>query len=122
MAFTGIELPVQVTKSGGVKKVSDGKQLRKLFLMAFSEGSDNNPFQDLGVDMSLIFSMQSTVTPGEIVEIVKDIVKLFEGRIELIQENPISIVRDTEGEREVIVKWLEHNTNQIEEFKRTQIR
>lgn len=119
MAFTGLKFPLQVNKNGGAKIVSGSEQLRKLLLLALSEGDDDNPFQDLGIDMGIIYSMQSTTTNAEIIETIKDVVRTFGNRIKLLSENPITTSRTNQGELEVTVRWIDTNLNKEDEFKKT---
>jgi len=118
----GIAFPVRVNVSGGAKLESGTKQLRKLLTLAFSEGTDNNPFQDIGFSLDMIFKIQSHNLTGEIESKVNEIVRSFDGRIELVQERPIEIKREKEGELSLIVRWLDPETQQSIEFRKIFVR
>lgn len=118
----GLAFPVRVNAGGGAELVSGSKQKKKLLSLAFSEGNDNNPFQDLGFSAGIIFQMQGSGLEGDMRRRVNDILKTFDDTIKLSPEDNIDFIRNVEGELEMVIRWIDTETQKIEEFRKTFVR
>ena len=113
---TGLKVPVGVSKSGGASLESDSsKQNKKILLLALSEGGDNNPFQKLGIG-NLIFKIKDVATRAQVQREIQKVVNQLSDRIVLLPDEPITFKEDVEGELEVSIKYIDIETNKVEEF------
>lgn len=113
---TGLKIPVGVDKSGGAAiESSSSKQNKKILLLALSEGGDNNPFQRLGIG-NLIFKIKDVATRAQVQREIEKIIGQLSDRIVLIPNEPITFKEDVEGELEVSIKYIDIETNKVEEF------
>ena len=60
--YQGLNVPVGTGVYGRTFLVSGSEQLRKLMSLAFRDCDSENPFQDLGLDQSIIFSINDPLT------------------------------------------------------------
>lgn len=115
---TGLKIPVGVDKSGGAAvEVSSSKQNKKILLLGLSEGGDNNPFQKLGIG-NLIFKIKDVATRAQVQREIEKVVNQLSDRIVLLPDEPITFNESVEGELEVNIKYIDIETNRIEEFTR----
>jgi len=115
---TGLKIPVGVDKSGGARvETSVVDQKKKLLELAFSERGDDNPFQILGLDPGLIFSLKDAAFRGRAKLEVERILGNFQGLIELSPTDPIEFNFDNEGEVELSFKYVDLEVDKVEEFK-----
>ena len=113
---TGLKIPVGVDKSGGAAlETSPSKQNKKILLLALSEGGDNNPFQRLGIG-NLIFKIKDVATRAQVQREIQRVIGQLSDRIVLIPNEPITFREDVEGELEVSIKYIDIETNKVEEF------
>lgn len=113
---TGLKIPVGVGKSGGAAlETSSSKQNKKILLLALSEGGDNNSFQRLGIG-NLIFKIKDVATRAQVQREIQKVIGQLSDRIALIPNEPITFREDIEGELEVSIKYIDIETNKVEEF------
>jgi len=117
---TGLKIPVGVDKSGGAAlERNDALQKKKLLTLAFSEGGDDNPFQSLGLDPGLIFNIKNAQFRGRAKLEVERILADFNGLILLAPNEPIKFNFDNEGEVELSFEYVDLETNQPQDFKKS---
>lgn len=114
---TGLKIPVGVNKSGGAKiETNRVEQTKKLLFQAFSEGEDDNPFQNLGLPSGLIFSIKNATFRGRAERAVRRTLKRFSDRVALVPGKQISFVDITEGEIELSFEYVDLETGKVEQF------
>jgi len=114
---TGLKIPVGVNKSGGAAVETDlVKQKRKLLELAFSNGEDDNPFQDLGLDSSLIFAVKDEAFEARAIIEINRILGGFVELIRLAPDVPITFNREVEGETELGFQYVDLEVDRVEEF------
>jgi hypothetical protein len=112
----GLSLPVTVKGNGGASLIKGSKHLQQILEEALSEGGDDNPFQNLGIKPSIIFSINNQTTAGEMMLDIRRILKKFENRVGINPSKPLRIVRGQEGELGVSFGWVDLETNVTREF------
>jgi len=81
---TGLKVPVRVNKAGGAAvETNESEQTKKMLALAFSEGDDDNPFQDLGLKANIIFSIKGPAFRGRAERAVNAILARFADRVSL---------------------------------------
>lgn len=114
---TGLKIPVGVNKSGGAAVETDVvKQKKKLLQLAFSVGGDKNPFQTLGIDPNLIFSIKDGFFQSKARSEVERIFDNFSEFVTLAADNPITFEDVTEGEIEMTVKYVDLEVDEVQTF------
>ena len=114
---TGLKIPVGVNKSGGAAVETDvTKHKKKLLQLAFSIGGDKNPFQTLGIDPTLIFSLKDEFFQSRARAEAERIFASFIDLMELIPDDPITFEDITEGEIEMTVKYVDLEVDEIQTF------
>ena len=116
---TGLKVPVGVNKSGGAAiETNESRQLRKMLILAFSEGGDQNPFQQLGIDPGLVWSVNNVGFRGRATRALNVILAKFIDRVELSPNQPIKF-EQSENEGEVIMsfEYVDKLTDKVEDFR-----
>lgn len=114
---TGLKVPVGVDKSGGAKIETDiVEQTKKLLVLAFSEGGDDNAFQNLGIGPGLIFSVKNASFRGKAERTVRLVLKKFIDRVALVPGDEITFDDSVEGEVELRFRYVDLQTGTTEEF------
>ena len=114
---TGLKVPVGVDKSGGAKIETDiVEQTKKLLVLAFSEGGDDNAFQNLGIGPGLIFSVKNASFRGKAERTVRLVLKKFIDRVALVPGDEITFDDSEEGEVELRFRYVDLQTGTTEEF------
>jgi len=115
---TGLRMPVGVSKSGGAAvETNESNQTTKMLFLAFSEGEDNNPFQNLGIGGDLIFSIRNAAFRGRAQRAVERVIQRFSDRIALSPSQPIRFTQTVENEVEISFEYVDLLTNKVEEFR-----
>lgn len=70
--MTGIALPLQVVQ-GRLRLASGEDQLKKIIFLGLSDCDSMNPFQDLGIDTRVIFSINDTDSQARIRRRIQDL-------------------------------------------------
>lgn len=113
----GLKIPVGVDKSGGAAiEGSSSRQNKKILLLGLSEGGDNNPFQKLGIG-NLVFKIKDVATRAQIQREIEKVINQLSDRLVLHPDEPITFNEDVEGELEVNIKFIDIETNKVEEFQ-----
>ena len=117
---TGLKIPVGVDKSGGAAiETNSQEQLKKLVILALSEGGDDNPFHDLGLAPNLIFQIKDSAFRAQAQREIERVLAQFPERVSMIPNEPITFEEDVEGEVSVNFKYIELEKNTVEEFSTT---
>lgn len=120
---TGLKIPVGVSQSGGAAiETDESKQLRKMLILALSEGGDRNPFQQLGIDPAVIFSVDNTAFRGKAQRALNIILARFSDRIELAPDAPIQFEQGDEGEVIMSFSYVDKLTDKVEDFRTSFVR
>lgn len=115
---TGLKVPVGVSKSGGAAiEANEPEQVKKLLFIALSEGGDDNPFQALGLQGDLIFSIRNTDFRGRAQRSIDRILSKFTDRIALAPDEPIRFENIGDSEVEVSFSYVDLATSKVEEFR-----
>lgn len=117
---TGLKVPVTVDGTGGAAIETDKvKQKQKLLFLAFSENNDQNPFQSLGVSPEFVFAIKNSQLRAKANLMVRRIMSKFVGLMELSPSDIIDYDDTVEGEVTLSFKYVDLETNTVEEFKTT---
>lgn len=121
---TGLKIPVGVGRSGGAAiETDDVKQTKKILELALAEGGDDNAFQELGLDKTLVFSVNNPAFRGRAQRALDIILSKFTDRIRLAPDTPIKFEEgDEEGEVVMSFEYVDITTNKVEEFRKKFIR
>lgn len=115
---TGLRVPVGVNKSGGANiETNEPEQVRKLLFLALSEGGDDNPFQALGLQGDLIFSIRNASFRGKAQRYIDRVLAKFADRVALAPDQPITFEDIGDAEVEVSFSYIDLATNRVEEFR-----
>jgi hypothetical protein len=112
----GFAIPVRVGKSGGVQKESGTQHLFEILKLALSGGEDDNPFQSLGIAEQLIFQINDSAAHGRARYAVQQIINKFSDRVALDPSTPISFEQTEEGELELSFRYIDLDTNEVNDF------
>lgn len=116
---TGLKIPVRVNQSGGAAiETDEAEQLKKLLFQAFGEGGDDNAFQNLGLDKTLVFSVNGATFRGRALRAVEAVIAKFGTRVELRPDSPIKFEKTGEGEVELSFEYIDKFTDKPEEFRK----
>ena len=119
---TGLKVPVRVNKSGGAAiETNESEQLKKLILLALSEGGDLNPFQSLGISPD-IFSIKDAAFRGRAKRAVEDVLAKFEALITLNPTKPLVFDDSVEGEVTVTFEYIDLQTHKVNELTASFVR
>jgi len=111
---SGLSVPVSVDKLGKARVTSGSDQLRKLLMVAIQPCPSDNPFQDLGLDEKLIFSVNSPPLQGKLRLAIDRIFATFQrqGRAKLR-----SIKYSTDSNRQEMKVFLSYQELETTEDK-----
>lgn len=112
----GLTVPVMPGQSGGAQIQEDPNHLDSILRLALAEGGDDNPFQRLGLDRSIIFRINDPSARGVAKRSVEAIVRKFSDRIALDPSQPVSFSRTKEGELLVSFRYVDLTTNEATDF------
>jgi len=93
-----------------------------LLLLALQEGGDDNPFQDLGIDRSILFSVIDAAFRGRAERAINQVLAKFADRIQLAPDKPILFeiipgTPDKDPSVEVSFEYVDLTTDKVEEFR-----
>jgi len=120
----GLKVPVGVDKRGRALIENDeSENTKKILKLAFSEGGDNNPFQQLGIDSRLIFSIDNASFRGRVLKAINQVLSKFTDLVALSDNEPIQITEtENEGEVNLTFFYIDLLTNKKEEFNQIFLR
>ena len=120
----GLKVPVGVDKRGRALIENDeSNNTKKILKLAFSEGGDNNPFQQLGIDSRLIFSIDNASFRGRVLKAINQVLSKFTDLVALSDNEPIQITEtENEGEVNLTFFYIDLLTNKKEEFNQIFLR
>ena len=112
----GLKIPVGVDFRGrAAVETNESKNTAKILSLAFQQGGDNNPFQQLGIDDRLIFGIKSAAFRGRAILAVRRILEKFPELVR-VDDSTISFDDSVEGEFTLSFKYIDLLTNKEEEF------
>jgi len=118
---TGLSVPLTVNKGGGARVEPEETQLDKLVVLALQEGDDDNPFQNLGLNPSILYRVNDDGAKFDAREEITNILKTFRGRLKISDAGVV--IRDSdntpqteEGELHVSFQYINLDINEIKEF------
>jgi len=118
---TGLKVPVRVNKSGGAAiETNESEQEKKMLELAFGEGDDKNPFQDLGIrGRNLIFSVMGAGFQARALRESERILAKFSETVALKPDEPIvfNVENQDKGEIEMSFEYVDLFTNNVEQFR-----
>jgi hypothetical protein len=115
---TGLKIPVGVNQAGSAAIERDEVQhTDNMLVLALSTGGDDNPFQDLGLKKSLIFSIRNASFRAEAIQDIERILAKYSDRIALDPKNPLQFEDINDGEIEVSFGYVNIVTNEEQEFR-----
>lgn len=115
---TGLRIPVGVDRSGGANiETNDSKQKDKLLQLALSERGDQNPFQKIGIDTTIMFALKDADTKAKAIDNIKQILVAFRNDITVIGD--IQFVDTEEGAIELIFEYIDRDTEEVRQFSST---
>lgn len=112
----GLSIPVGVNQGGGAQLEDDPQHLRTILRLALSPGEDDNPFQNLGLDERIIFSINDPETRGVARNIIQKILQKFNDRLALDPATPIEFSVIEEGRLDISFRYVNLDTNQPTDF------
>ena len=120
----GLKVPVGVDKRGrALIESNESENTKKILKLAFSEGGDKNPFQLLGIDNRLIFSVDNASFRAKALKAINQILSKFIDLVALSENDPIQISETgVEGEVQLTFFYIDLLTNKKEEFNQVFLR
>lgn len=114
---SGISLPIRVA-NGRLVKDSGETQLKKIISLALADCESGNPFQELGVDPAVIFSLNReevrAYAKRRVIEVFKRL--QAEGRATILSGYPV-FKQEAEGELVCEIKYINLETTAAEELE-----
>lgn len=113
---TGLKVPVGVDHRGRADvETNEVKNTKKILKLALSEGGDDNPFQQLGIDGRLIFGIKNAAFRGKAIQAVQRVASRLDQLIR-IDENTIEFDDSRPGEITLSFKYIDLLTQEEQEF------
>jgi len=112
----GLSVPVRVNQGGGAKLEEDPFHLSTVLRLALSAGDDDNPFQNLGIDQSILFAINDSGAQATARNIIKKILNKFSDRLKLDESRPVQFSQPNEGELEVSFRYINLDNNESTDF------
>ena len=114
----GLRVPVRVNEKGrAAVETNESLNTLKILKLAFTEGNDDNPFQDLGIDKRVIFSVNDAGFRSKVTRTVKKVLNKFSDLVKLDEKRPITIEDGVEGEVVLNFFYIDLLTSKPEEFR-----
>lgn len=113
----GMAVPVGVDQSGGARLEDDPTHLETILRLALSPGEDDNPFQNLGLDERIIFSVNDPAARGVARASIQAILRKYNDRVEIDPNFPLSFSVTEEGRLDVSFKYVNLDTNEVNDFR-----
>lgn len=108
---TGLRLPLGVDERGGAALEEGDDQLSKIISIALAPCGSDNPFQDLGINESIIFDLASPRTQARLKGRIERVFK----RLEAEKRAKIKSLRFDFGDGELMAKITYINLESDEE-------
>ena len=74
----GLSVPIEVSKSGGAVLIKGDDQLIQTLLLAFADGDNDNPFNDIGLLPDQIFDIADSQAQARMRRKIEDVFDRFE--------------------------------------------
>jgi len=91
--------------------------LDTILRLALSPGDDDNPFQNLGLDERIIFSINDPAARGIARASIQAILRKYSDRVELDPNSPLEFATTAEGRLEVSFRYVNLDTNTVNDFR-----
>lgn len=115
----GLITPVGVNQGGGAALEEDPLHLNTILRNALLGGGDDNPFQNLGLDLSIIFSVNNDSAKGVARSAVNKVLAKFRDRLRLVPNTQIEIRQVEGGQVELSFQYINLDNNQAQDFQLT---
>lgn len=115
----GMKLPVGVDQSGGAALEDDPQHLNAILTLALQPGDDDNPFQILGLDEQIIFSVNDAGAQGVARNAIEKILRKFNDRLQIDPTAPITFSRTAEGQLGCDFRYVNLDTGKVTDFSGT---
>ena len=116
---TGLRIPVGVDGKGRASVETDqSKNTLKNLKLAFSEGDDDNPFQDLGLKGAIIFSINNPAFRAKALRAIQQILDKYSELVELDESKPITFRQDEENEVIMEFTYIDLLTRETKPFSK----
>jgi len=113
---TGLKIPVGVDNKGrAAVETNETLNTQKILNLAFSEGDDKNPFQNLGLDDRIVFSVKTAAFRGKALNATNRILAKFPELVRLI-DGSVKFEEDVEGEFTIEFDYIDLLTQKAETF------
>ena len=112
----GLAIPVGVNQGGGAQLEDDPQHLGTILRMALSPGEDDNPFQNLGADESIIFAINDPATKGKARNLIQKILQKFNERLTVDPSTPIEFTQIEEGRLDISFRYVNLDTGKATDF------
>lgn len=116
---TGFKVPFGVNIDGGLTLESGSSELLGTLKLALAPGEDDNPFQQLGIDESMIFDINDPATQGLLRSQIRRILSKFADRIALDSSRPIEFTQTEDNMLSVAFRFVNLETNEVSDFTTT---
>jgi len=112
----GLAIPVGVNAQGRAKTADRSDFIKQTVLTAIRDCQSRNPFQDLGIDETIIFDINDKITVARIKMRIVEIFSRFEAEALAkldhgAAERPLHFEQTAEGELDVHIKYVDLETN-----------
>jgi hypothetical protein len=116
--MTGIALPISVVK-GRLQLASAEDQLKKIIFLGLSDCDSANPFQDLGIDTSVVFAIADEDTKARARRRIVTIFKALQaqGRARLAAGFPTFSVDSETQELVAEIEYVNMETTAVDELQ-----
>jgi len=116
MSISGISVPFQGTQTGGLSISSDDEYIRQLIMIALSDCSSDNPFQDIGLGEGHVFQPNTSRTKGQILVRVKKVFDDFELRKLARLNGRPKWLSAVDGEAKLLISYYNLETDKPDEL------
>ena len=115
----GFKMPVGVNQGGGANLEEDPLHLNTVLRNALLGGEDDNPFQSLGIDLSIIFATNDDSSKGVARNAVQKVLSKFSDRLKLVPNTGIDIRQLEGGVLALSFKYINLDNNSVQDFQLT---
>jgi len=112
----GLKMPVGVTSAGGADLLDEPHELQKILTLALSEGGDDNPFQQLGLDSRIIFSQNDPSSAAVARSAITSVLNKYDDRLALDTSIPVQLKIEQNGELRAQFRYVNKDTNEVNDF------
>jgi len=119
----GLRIPVGVNESGRANvEMDDVEHNKKILFLAFGTNDDQNHFQDVGLDLSLIFEVRDASFRVKAERKINQILQKFSKTIKIDETKSIQLDASKSNEVKMTFDYIDLSVNEPQEFTRTFVR